>query len=108
MTIFYIKNTLFICEFKQSRERKMLRPKARPTISEQTINPFEVHDNSHLLLEKLASIDEKDLRCKFKNTNDPITLAFDTIGQSSLKSLAKDFVKDSFYDLVCFISDICK
>lgn len=86
----------------------MLRPKVRPTISEETINPFEVKDNSQELLQKLASIDEKDIRCKFKNTNDPITLAFDTISQTSLKTLAKDFVKESFYDFISFVGDICK
>jgi len=73
-----------------------------------TVNPFERRNNSEALMKSLASIDSHDIRCKFKNTQDPINLAFETINESSLKSLAKDFVKESFMDIVSFISDFCK
>ena len=76
--------------------------------TQETINPFETRNNTEALMKSLASIDKRDLRCKFKNTQDPITLAFETIEESPLKTLAKDFVKESFYDLVAFISDFCK
>ena len=86
----------------------MIKAKAKPTISEETVNPFVVKDNTEELMKKLASIDKKDIRCKFKNTSDPITLAFDTINETPLKTLARDFVKESFYDFVSFVGDICK
>jgi len=86
----------------------MIKTRAKSSISEETINPFEVRDNTELLMKNLASIDNRDIRCKFKNTNDPITLAFETIGATPLKTLAKDFVKESFYDFVSFVKDFCK
>ena len=86
----------------------MIKARKRISTEEKTINPFETVDNTEELMKNLASIDRHDIRCKFKNTQDPINLAFDTINQSSLKTLAKDFVKESFYDLVSFVSDICK
>ena len=73
-----------------------------------SINPFEVRNNSEALMKSLASIDNRNIRCKFKNTQDPITLAFQTIEETSLKTLAKDFVKESFYDFISFVGDICK
>ncbi len=73
-----------------------------------SINPFEVRNNSEALMKSLASIDNRNIRCKFKNTQDPITLAFQTIEETSLKTLARDFVKESFYDFISFVGDICK
>lgn len=71
-------------------------------------NPFEVKDNSSLLKETLTKIDEKDIRTKFKATSDPINLAFETLENASLKSLAKDFVTESLSDIADFITRICK
>ena len=71
-------------------------------------NPFEVKDNSALLKDTLSKIDERDIRTKFKSTTDPITVAFETLENAPLKTLAKDFVKDSLLDIADFISRICK
>ena len=84
----------------------MIRSRAKENTV--TVNPFEVNVNSEALMKNLASIDSHDIRCKFKNTQDPITLAFQTIEDTSLKTLAKDFVKESFYDFISFVGDICK
>lgn len=84
----------------------MIKPRAKATV--KPVNPFEVSENSEALMKNLASIDSHDIRCKFKNTQDPITLAFQTIEETSLKTLAKDFVKESFYDFISFVGDICK
>ena len=86
----------------------MSRARVNSKVQDEYINPFEVKNNSEQLMKNLASIDRRDIRCKFKNTQDPITLAFETIEESSLKTLAKDFVKESFYDFVSFVTDICK
>ena len=85
----------------------MARARRNPNAT-NTINPFETRNNSEELMKSLASIDKRDIRCKFKNTQDPITLAFDTIGEASLKTLAQDFVKESFYDFISFVKDVCK
>ncbi len=71
-------------------------------------NPFKEVDNSALLMANLNYIDAKSIRCKFKATQDPINLAFDTIENTPLTILAKDFVKESFNDIVSFISKVCK
>lgn len=86
----------------------MIRKRQTSQILEEEINPFEVRDNSEQLMKNLASIDSKSIRYKFKNTQDPINLAFETIENTSLKTLAKDFVKESFYDFISFVGDICK
>lgn len=52
----------------------------------------------------LAIIDQKDLRMRFKNSRDPLYIAFDYIDKRSVQELAIDFVKDSLFDIVNFIS----
>ena len=75
---------------------------------EETFNPFETVDNSEALRANLDRIDNRNIRCKFKGTKDPINLAFESIENAPLKTLARDFVKESFMDMVSFISKICK
>ena len=75
---------------------------------ENDYNPFEAHQNTDALVENLNEIDKCSIRTKFKATQDPINLAFEAIENTSLKTLARDFVKESFYDLVSFVTDICK
>ncbi len=45
-----------------------------------------------------------DPRMRFKNSRDPIYVAFDHLQRQSLKRLATDFVKDLVNDSVAFIS----
>ena len=52
----------------------------------------------------LAIIDKKDLRMRFKNSRDPLYIAFDYIDNRPVQELAMDFVKDSLFDIVNFIS----
>ncbi len=75
---------------------------------EETYNPFEQVVSKDRLIGNLNEIDERSIRSKFKNTDDPINLAFDAIEKSSLKTLARDFIKESFFDAISFITDICK
>ncbi|MBR1616904.1 hypothetical protein IJ670_02015 [bacterium] len=70
-------------------------------------NPFSTVDNSKKLMENLATIDSKDIRSKFTSAQDPINLAFDAINSMSLKTLAKDFVKESFFDIVSIVKEVC-
>ena len=77
-------------------------------LEEETFNPFEINCDKEALRLNLDEIDNKSIRYKFKNTQDPINLAFKSIQNASLKVLAKDFVKESFYDMVSFVTNICK
>ncbi len=80
----------------------------RTVLLEDTLNPFEVVDNSEILRSSLAEIDNRDIRCKFKATEDPIQYVFDSFTNTSLKTLAKDFVKEGISDFVSFVTRICK
>ena len=44
-----------------------------------------------------------DPRMRFKNSRDPIYVAFDYVQRQSVKSLAKNFVKDILSDSLYFI-----
>ncbi|MBS4761015.1 MAG: hypothetical protein KHX03_09995 [Clostridium sp.] len=52
----------------------------------------------------LAIIDKKDIRMRFKNSRDPLYIAFDYIDKRPVQELAVEFVKDSLFDIVNFIS----
>ena len=84
--------------------------KRKPNLSftEVTVNPFEVQKNSAELKSCLDSIDSKSIRCKFKNTQDPINLAFESIESTSVQVLAKDFIRESITDFISFVSKICR
>ena len=49
-------------------------------------------------------LDKKDRRMRFKNSKDPIYVAFEYIDKQPLKKLAIEFVKDSINDMIVFIS----
>ena len=74
----------------------------------ENYNPFEIKDNSNLLRSCLNEIDKKSIRFRYKNTEDPINLVFNSIQETSLSTLTKDFIQESFSDLIIFISKLCK
>lgn len=47
-----------------------------------------------------------DPRMRFKNSRDPIYIAFDYVQRQSVKNLAKEFVKDIISDGLAFISKV--
>jgi len=71
-------------------------------------NPFSTDVSKAALMDSLNKIDNASIMGRFKATDDPINLAFEAIDNVPLKSLAKDFVKESFSDIISFITDICK
>ncbi len=48
----------------------------------------------------------KDKRMRFNNSQDPIYFVFDCIENRPLKVLAKEFVKDTFFEAVNFVSKV--
>jgi hypothetical protein len=51
-------------------------------------------------------LENKDRRMRFNNSQDPIYYVFDCIENRPIKTLAKEFVKDSFFEAVNFVSKI--
>ena len=52
----------------------------------------------------LAIIDKKDIRMRFKNSRDPLYIAFDYIDKRPVQELAVAFVKDTIFDVISFVS----
>ena len=69
-------------------------------------NPFgsliEAHKNEFQYLNK------NDRRMRFNNAADPIYLAFDYIENIPVADLAKEFVKDSLFEITRFVSKVVK
>ena len=85
-----------------------MRQKANLNFEETTTNPFDIQKNPEELMSNLDEIDSRSIRLKFKNAQDPINLAFQSIESTSVKVLARDFIKESFTDFISFVSKICK
>ena len=77
-------------------------------LQETMANPFEMNCDSKELMKNLATIDKRSIRTSFKSTKDPINLAFETIENTSLKTLAIDFFREGFCDLISYVGDFCK
>lgn len=50
----------------------------------------------------------KDRRMRFNNSKDPIYYVFDCIDNRPVKTLAKEFVKDSFFEIANFVSQVVR
>ncbi len=51
-------------------------------------------------------LEAKDRRMRFNNSQDPIYYIFDCIENRPVSTLAKEFVKDSIFEAVNFISQV--
>ncbi len=49
-------------------------------------------------------LDKKDIRMRFRNSKDPVYIAFEYLDRQPLKKLAIDFVKDSIAEVIVFVS----
>lgn len=57
-------------------------------------------------IEDIQYLRKKDRRMRFNNSQDPIYYVFDCIENRPLSVLAKEFIKDSFFETVNFVSKI--
>ncbi len=77
---------------------------------ETTIFNFEEKichfENTEGLKSKLDYMDARSIVPSFRRTKDPILMAFEHIDNRPLDKLAKDFVKDTLMDAICFISKV--
>ncbi|MGN1124926.1 MAG: hypothetical protein ACI4SM_01945 [Candidatus Gastranaerophilaceae bacterium] len=53
-------------------------------------------------------LNKKDRRMRFNNSKDPIYFAFDYIENRPLGDLAKEFVKDSIFEITHFVSKVVR
>ena len=56
------------------------------------------------LAAQMDILDQKDIRMRFRNSRDPVLIAFEYLEKQSLKKLAIEFVKDSISDIMYFVS----
>ncbi len=57
-------------------------------------------------VKEFSYFDNHDRRMRFNNSKDPIYYIFDCIENRPIKILAKEFVKDSVYDIMNFVSRV--
>ena len=58
--------------------------------------------------EDIAYIHKKDRQMRFNSAQDPIHYVFDVVENRPLRTLAKEFVKDSFFEVANFVTGIVR
>ena len=61
---------------------------------------FNIEDYNYLA--------QTDRRMRFNNSKDPIYYVFDVIENRPISTLAKEFVKDSFFEIANFVSQVVR
>lgn len=61
---------------------------------------FDIEDYNYLA--------QADRRMRFNNAKDPIYYVFDVIENRPIKTLAKEFVKDSFFEIANFVTNVVR
>ena len=69
------------------------------------VNPKEITSEN---LEDYTFIGKKDRRMRFNNSRDPIYYVFDVIENRPIKTLAKEFVRNSFFEAVNCVSQVVR
>ncbi len=59
-------------------------------------------------IEDYNYLEKSDRRMRFNNSKDPIYYVFDVIENRPIKTLAKEFVKDTFFEAVNFVSKVVR
>jgi len=70
--------------------------------AKKTTNSENYADEGFVYLDKL------DRQMRFNNAQDPIYFLFETVENRPLKKIAKDFVRDSFFEVVHFVSKVVR
>ena len=59
-------------------------------------------------IEDIKYLEKKDRRMRFNNAQDPIYYVFECLENRPIKTLAKEFVRDSFMDIANFVSRVVR
>ncbi len=62
--------------------------------------------NKGFSYEDYTFLDKKDRRMRFNNARDPIYYVFECIENRPVSTLAKEFVKDTFFEITHFVSKV--
>lgn len=65
-------------------------------------------DNKLFKIDDIAMLQKNDRRMRFNNARDPIYYIFDCIENRPVKTLAKEFVRDSFFEITNFVSKVVR
>ncbi len=100
---FFIKYLLYIyVRYKERREQIMLASSGQAFGT--MVKPSRRGRSAKV--QEFRYLEKKDRRMRFNNSQDPIYSVFDCIEDRPLKVLAKEFVKDSFFEAVNFVSKV--
>lgn len=72
------------------------------------VKKVSVRDITSANLEDYTFIGKNDKRMRFNNSRDPIYYVFDVIDNRPIPTLAKEFVRDSFFEAVNFVSKVVR
>lgn len=72
------------------------------------VKKISIKDITSENLEDYTFIGKNDRRMRFNNAKDPIYYVFDVIENRPIQTLAKEFVKDSFFEAVNFVSKVVR
>lgn len=59
-------------------------------------------------LEDYKFLEKKDRRMRFNTSKDPIYYVFDVIEDRPIPTLAREFVKDSFFEIANFVTKVVR
>ena len=62
--------------------------------------------NKGFSYEDYTFLDKKDKRMRFNNARDPIYYVFECIENRPVSTLAKEFVKDTLFEITHFVSKV--
>lgn len=85
----------------------MLQTKANNKFGTLTKRTKKVEDKE-FNIENYNYLAQKDKRMRFNTSKDPIYYVFDVIENRPISTLAKEFVKDSFFEAVNFVSQVVR
>lgn len=85
----------------------MLQTKANNKFGTLTKRTKKVEDKE-FSIEDYNYLAQKDKRMRFNTSKDPIYYVFDVIENRPISTLAKEFVKDSFFEAVNFVSQVVR
>ena len=85
----------------------MLQTKANNKFGTLTKRTKKVEDKE-FNIEDYNYLAQKDKRMRFNTSKDPIYYVFDVIENRPISTLAKEFLKDSFFEAVNFVSQVVR
>ena len=63
-------------------------------------------NSAEFSIEDYNYLTKMDRRMRFNNSRDPIYYVFDCIENRPIKTLAREFVKDSFFEIANFVTKV--